>query len=463
MVTYTDSFTRSDTTSGLGVIPGGPTWEVLRGSWRISGQKPYTSDSNSTDPLAVAEFETPNVDLSMQTAYGGDAVYFRVLNSSNWLRARRRGYSSTSSSQQPVYATRTVYTYKTEYQYNDIVISTQYEWRCNYGTSWNHSVGGITKTGSSYPSGSAGCPTSITHSHTVYTNAGDPRYNERHSHMYSSWSYQGSTQQYSQVGTYWATSKRGSEDTATGSSRQVVSGSYEETYISHYETVYDTDYHYRVYLEKCVNGSISTISNTTATSSTTTLRVVAEGTSIQVYVGSTLEISTTDSTHSTRTKHGFGRGDSSRNSQNLDNFSISVANRPPNTPMLQVPNGGEVWDEVHTINWTSVTDPDGDSVTYTVQLSTDNGATWSTLGTSSSSSMSYNFVNVPETSQARIRVRSSDGSLVSSWDTGGAFEIDHRVELALPGEAKPTNFYVGSTLVTRIYVGDTLVFGKEPE
>lgn len=102
-------------------------------------------------------------------------------------------------------------------------------------------------------------------------------------------------------------------------------------------------------------------------------------------------------------------------------------NQVPTTPTLAEPNGGENWNSLHTITWSGSTDADGDSITYEIQLTTNNGSMWKTIKTGvTGTSTTYDFINEPETTIAKIRVRAFDGTSYSAWDeSNNTFEIQH--------------------------------------
>ena len=121
---------------------------------------------------------------------------------------------------------------------------------------------------------------------------------------------------------------------------------------------------------------------------------------------------------------------------------VVIYNQPPGAPTVTSPNGGETWNTVHTITWTPATDPDGDSLRYNIQLSTDNGSTWKTIVSLTSvgaTSYTYNFTNEPETSTAKIRIRAYDGNDYGPWDeSNGVFTIKHNVAPTAPTNLSPS-------------------------
>lgn len=109
------------------------------------------------------------------------------------------------------------------------------------------------------------------------------------------------------------------------------------------------------------------------------------------------------------------------------NFGLVVTIKPPGDPVVTDPNGGETLSDNFTITWLASNNPDGRSVTYDVDLTTDGGSTWSRIGFGiGGTSYIYDFTNEPATSAARVRVRAWDGALVSAWDESDAnFTIQH--------------------------------------
>lgn len=83
-----------------------------------------------------------------------------------------------------------------------------------------------------------------------------------------------------------------------------------------------------------------------------------------------------------------------------------------------------------TISYTAAVDPDGDAVTYDVELSTNNGGSWAVIvaGTASLAPV-YNFAAQPTTTTAKLRVRAKDSlGLYGAYATmAGTFTIVHNV------------------------------------
>jgi hypothetical protein len=103
-VTITDDFNRAN--GAMGVTPvGGVPWQVIAGAWSIAANKASTA---SPDPAIVAvDIGYSDVDMGADVSpQGNDAIYFRIQDAQNWLRARLRE-QTTSSTVYCTYATWT--------------------------------------------------------------------------------------------------------------------------------------------------------------------------------------------------------------------------------------------------------------------------------------------------------------------------------------------------------------------
>ena len=346
-ITVSDEFTGSGALGATEV--GNLPWTALTGTWSRTSGRATTSTSVGSNPLAVIDPASPDVDTAIPVSGGGEAVYVRVADATNWLRARLRRYQQTETYQ--YYVTEYQHqTYGTEYQYYDYVYVTEYQYsQTTYTFSdWT----GYQATGEYTTCRDNGAPTSGTN--TYYGASGQPieynrwsafqncttggnagkvyekqknyrveyantSYTWATSSPGSGWSATGSSRQTTQNSgsTYWATSARDGIDQPTGSSRQVVTGSYWDTnYCSGcstrqagpYTGSYQQDY-YTVIVEKSVAGTITSLGSTSATTSPPSqVRAVALGTSIKVYLSgsSTAALSLTESTHASATRHGIG-------------------------------------------------------------------------------------------------------------------------------------------------------------
>jgi len=94
------------------------------------------------------------------------------------------------------------------------------------------------------------------------------------------------------------------------------------------------------------------------------------------------------------------------------------------TATLTTPVGGEIWDTTHTLNWTK----SDSGVNVDIELSLNNGSTWKRIASNNTLlTMTYNFANEIETTNAKIRIRTVDGVAVGVWFTSGTFTILHNV------------------------------------
>jgi len=94
-----------------------------------------------------------------------------------------------------------------------------------------------------------------------------------------------------------------------------------------------------------------------------------------------------------------------------DSIIFDIVNVSANVPMVSIvsPNGGEIWSETQIIEWTA-TDLDGDSLTYMVLYSTNNGTTWMPLAVDhTNTELSVNTGFIPGSETALIRVLATDG------------------------------------------------------
>lgn len=69
---------------------------------------------------------------------------------------------------------------------------------------------------------------------------------------------------------------------------------------------------------------------------------------------------------------------------------------------------------------------------YHIQLSTNNGSSWSDIVSLTSpgvTSYNYDFSGVPETTQAKIRIRAYNGTSYGPWAESGVFSIVHKTQI----------------------------------
>ncbi|PKM99203.1 MAG: hypothetical protein CVU78_07530, partial [Elusimicrobia bacterium HGW-Elusimicrobia-2] len=99
-------------------------------------------------------------------------------------------------------------------------------------------------------------------------------------------------------------------------------------------------------------------------------------------------------------------------------FKLFIINTPPPEPSLTSPNGGEELfaGDVWTIIWSTVTDPDGDTLYYDIDYSVDGGVSWNGItGSAQGSSYAWTVENTPYAG-ALMRIRAYDGMDYSDFD-----------------------------------------------
>jgi len=124
---------------------------------------------------------------------------------------------------------------------------------------------------------------------------------------------------------------------------------------------------------------------------------------------------------------GFGALYDSDNSIFIANvFKWLAENRAP-TVEVTYPNGGEVLSGVANITWTAL-DLDGDSLTFNVSYSANNGSSWISLATNSAQTwFLWNTALSADGSEYLIRVVVSDGGLTSLDVSDDTFTVENVV------------------------------------
>ena len=117
-------------------------------------------------------------------------------------------------------------------------------------------------------------------------------------------------------------------------------------------------------------------------------------------------------------------------------------------PVLTYPNGGETFnDEDVTVTWTHGLT----GFTYRVELSLNNGSTWTTLGTVSVKTFTTNFATASDSSLAKIRITPIKDGLQAIADTSdGVFTIQHNVAPLVPTNLAPSGVVVDRIKTTRL-------------
>ncbi|MCS7041107.1 MAG: fibronectin type III domain-containing protein, partial [Caldilineales bacterium] len=106
--------------------------------------------------------------------------------------------------------------------------------------------------------------------------------------------------------------------------------------------------------------------------------------------------------------------------------SVQAGVSPPSVTVLS-PNGGEVLSGNEIVVSWNASDPDGDPLTFNVQYSPDNGATWEMVAQNlTGTSATLDATNFVAGSQGRVRVWVSDGINTASDESDGTFVIPNR-------------------------------------
>jgi len=92
-----DTFTRADTTTGLGTADSGQPWTALRGNWFVKTGAATTTDNPSTYPIATQSIGqgAASVTQTIDSAGDGTGLVLWATDSGNWF-AVTSSQSSTS-------------------------------------------------------------------------------------------------------------------------------------------------------------------------------------------------------------------------------------------------------------------------------------------------------------------------------------------------------------------------------
>lgn len=115
-------------------------------------------------------------------------------------------------------------------------------------------------------------------------------------------------------------------------------------------------------------------------------------------------------------------------------------------PTNLVPNGGESWSGNQTVTWNSP----GTNLNYKIELSLNNGQSWSVIGNTTNNSLAFDFSTVSESSLAKIKVSAFSGeSFVGSKESSGVFTIIHNVAPTTPTNLSPSGRVIDRTIAQR--------------
>jgi hypothetical protein len=79
-----DTFSRLDTTSGLGTAESGQAWDILRSQWQIRSNSARTTGSKSDYPLASIDVGFLDFEIEANELTPGTGVAIRVTDANNW-------------------------------------------------------------------------------------------------------------------------------------------------------------------------------------------------------------------------------------------------------------------------------------------------------------------------------------------------------------------------------------------
>lgn len=124
--------------------------------------------------------------------------------------------------------------------------------------------------------------------------------------------------------------------------------------------------------------------------------------------------------------------------------------RVASTPVITQPSSGDVVSGEYTVKWTA----SDTGLRFRVEISTDNGQTWSTVGvTTVDDAVGYtlNATSYPQTSLALLRVYAlADGYESRPGETDGVFTIQHNVAPNAPSTISPKGSVVDRTIPQEI-------------
>lgn len=118
----------------------------------------------------------------------------------------------------------------------------------------------------------------------------------------------------------------------------------------------------------------------------------------------------------------------------------------PDAPTVEViyPNGGEVLNGVVNITWTAF-DLDGDTLSFNVSYSANNGSDWNSLATNCSETwFLWDTTSLDNGSEYLIRVVVNDGGLTSEDVSDGTFTVENIIPMTTTTTTTTTNTTTGT-------------------
>jgi hypothetical protein len=293
ILSIVDNFNRSNSSSLGFTSDGKAEWQVLQGSFSINSN---TARSSSTTSIAVVDIGASNVKVSSSLSWAGDALYFRVVNSSNWFRILRY-FDQVDNSYTQYYNTYPWVSTRDGYNHPGDGIFCQPAY---------HGPPSPVKEQYFPSSGPPGtfCYSPLNHTHDLYFPA----------------CYNGNTGGYFPPDTLLGLTINHTHNANCTSDGVPLPQSIYVPQIDNY---------YYIALQRSVNGSISTLRDNVFSSAytVTSVQVTVNGNTINTkYNGGSTNLwnDISDSNHSSATLHGIGRGpagDSTSNS--IDDFSVT--------------------------------------------------------------------------------------------------------------------------------------------
>ncbi|AYP68727.1 hypothetical protein BpsS36_00021 [Bacillus phage vB_BpsS-36] len=128
---------------------------------------------------------------------------------------------------------------------------------------------------------------------------------------------------------------------------------------------------------------------------------------------------------------------------NSNSFQFIVEgtwNTAPTPPTVTAPVSSTVADTQVQVRWTAGSDAETPTNQLRYEVQYYNGSSWGNTVTTGqgATSHNYNSTNFPETSNARVRVRTIDSEgLTSSWSTSASFTINHNQPPSTPTNLSP--------------------------